>query len=163
MDEEKRKEVNAKRREKYRQNSEKILARNREYQAKNREYFANYFQKTYASRKEEMSNYKKQYRKENTHVINACNARRRASKILRTPVWLSEDDHLSIRAQYKIAKEMTKQTGIKYNVDHIVPLQGETVSGLHVPWNLAVITQDENMKKNNKSWPDMWHELNILE
>jgi 5-methylcytosine-specific restriction endonuclease McrA len=45
---------------------------------------------------------------------------------------------------------MSQTTGERYVVDHIIPLQGEAVCGLHVPWNLRVITQEENLAKSNK-------------
>jgi 5-methylcytosine-specific restriction endonuclease McrA len=46
--------------------------------------------------------------------------------------------------------ELTKLTGERYVVDHIVPLISDEVCGLHVPWNLRVITQEENLRKSNK-------------
>jgi len=51
---------------------------------------------------------------------------------------------------YLKAQELTKIAGQRYVVDHIIPLISEAVCGLHVPWNLRVITQEENLKKSNK-------------
>jgi len=67
-----------------------------------------------------------------------------------TPKWLSRRQKSEIRQLYQIAITMTQTTGEQYVVDHIVPLRGEFVCGLHVPWNLRVITQGENLKKSNK-------------
>ncbi len=67
-----------------------------------------------------------------------------------TPTWLDEDDFWWINEVYELAALRTQATGIDWHVDHIVPLQGRKVCGLHVPWNLQVITASENSKKGNK-------------
>lgn len=77
-------------------------------------------------------------------------ARRRASKIQRTPKWLTKDDHWLMAQAYELAALRTKKFGFPWHVDHIIPLQGKNVSGLHVPANLRVIPGAENYRKSNK-------------
>lgn len=81
---------------------------------------------------------------------NFYSAKRKIAKEKRTPSWLSEDDWWMIEQAYKLAVLREQMTGIKWHVDHVVPLRGKTVSGLHVPWNLQVIPATDNIKKGNK-------------
>lgn len=77
-------------------------------------------------------------------------SKRKAAKLLRMPKWLTQFQKAQINNFYKKALLLTKNTGIPYEVDHIVPLRGKYVSGLHVPWNLQVILKSENRLKANK-------------
>jgi hypothetical protein len=81
---------------------------------------------------------------------NVDTAMRRASMKQRTPLWLTEDDHWMIEQAYELAQIRAKMFGFEWHVDHIIPLQGKTVSGLHVPWNLQVIPGVLNIKKGNR-------------
>jgi hypothetical protein len=67
-----------------------------------------------------------------------------------TPKWLTEDQRREINDFYREARKLTIAGPDKWTVDHIVPLNGETVCGLHVPWNLEVLTRWANMSKGNK-------------
>lgn len=67
----------------------------------------------------------------------------------RTPAWAN---HEAIRAVYLERDRLIAETGRKHHVDHVIPLHGETVSGLHVETNLQVLTFEENRKKWN-TWP----------
>lgn len=66
------------------------------------------------------------------------------------PRWLTQEQKKHIAAIYVQARALTKATGIKHVVDHIVPLRSEVVCGLHVPWNLQIMTHNENCAKSNK-------------
>lgn len=81
---------------------------------------------------------------------NANTALRRASIRMRTPKWLSADDFWVFEQAYELAQIRAKLFGFGWHVDHIVPLQGKMVSGLHVPWNIQVIPGALNIKKGNR-------------
>jgi hypothetical protein len=76
-------------------------------------------------------------------------ARRYASKKNGTPLWLTTEDRARIVAVYEDAVARSATEGTKYHVDHIIPLRGRAVCGLHVPWNLQVLPARENMRKRN--------------
>jgi len=94
--------------------------------------------------------YKRTWKERNLVWVRADTKARRRKHRQATPKWLSSKQKAEIRQLYQIAITMTKTTGEQYVVDHIVPLRSDDVCGLHVPWNLRVITQEENLKKSNK-------------
>lgn len=77
-------------------------------------------------------------------------AKRRARKLNATPHWLTEQDHKEIAKRYAYATYLTNLTGEDWHVDHIHPLQGKNICGLHHPDNLQVIPATENLTKSNK-------------
>ena len=76
-----------------------------------------------------------------------------ARRAKRVPQWLTSDDRWLMREAYKLAKLRTQLFGFIWEVDHIIPLRGEFVSGLHVPTNLQVIPKTENRNKRNHYLP----------
>jgi 5-methylcytosine-specific restriction endonuclease McrA len=94
--------------------------------------------------------YKKKYKQANPDLYRELVSLRRRRFRDATPKWLSPEQRMEIRLKYRLAIELSRATGIRHAVDHEVPIQGEEVCGLHVPWNLRVITQEENLKKSNK-------------
>ena len=99
---------------------------------------------------EEKSAAKQRYKAANPDLYKELVSLRRRRFRDATPKWLSAEQTMEIRLKYRLAIELSRATGVRHAVDHEVPLQGEDVCGLHVPWNLRVITQDENLKKSNK-------------
>lgn len=90
------------------------------------------------------------YRKRHSGRVNARNTLRATAKLRRTPCWLTVDDLWIIEQAYELAALRTKRFGFAWHVDHVIPLQGTRVSGLHVPTNLRVIPGVDNLRKNNQ-------------
>jgi len=80
----------------------------------------------------------------------ASKAKNHAARIKRIPTWLDEDAEWMIAQAYELAALRTKLFGFSWHVDHIIPLNGKKVSGLHVPTNLQVIPWRDNLRKGNR-------------
>lgn len=103
-----------------------------------------------AENRDKMRKIASEWQKNNKGKVNANTALRHTAKMQRTPAWLTKHDKLHIRCLYQIAAMRTRESGQEWHVDHVVPLQGENVCGLHVPSNLRVVPATENMSKGNR-------------
>ena len=103
-----------------------------------------------AQPKEQTRAAKKRWKERNVGRVNASTAARKDRLRFATPKWLTDVQNLQIVAVYEESARLTKETGVAHHVDHIVPIRGKNVSGLHVPWNLQILTANENYLKNNK-------------
>jgi len=99
---------------------------------------------------EEKKQHKQNHKASNPEYYKALTSVRKRRHRAATPPWITKDQKLQIRQMYLEAQRLTKLTGERYVVDHIVPLINEAVCGLHVPWNLRIMTQEENLRKSNK-------------
>lgn len=119
----------------YLHNKEKVSSRNSKWYQENREMAREKLRRCYRN---------------NPHAAARNCAKRRAAKLQATPPWLTAEHWQEIEAVYELAAELTVATGVKHEVDHVHPLRGRTVCGLHVPWNLEAKPLAENRKKSNK-------------
>ena len=99
---------------------------------------------------EEKQEYKRRHKEKFPEYYTTLNNVRKRRHRNATPPWVTKVQKQTMRHLYEQAAQLTKITGERYVVDHIVPLINPVVCGLHVPWNLRVITQEENLKKSNK-------------
>jgi hypothetical protein len=120
------------------------------YRESNKDSIAQLKKAEYERNKEHHLAQKKKYRQENKGKINYFVALRKKIVKQRTPSWLTEIDFERIRNEYRLAALQSKITGEPWHVDHIIPLQGKLVSGLHVPSNLQAIRGIDNISKKNR-------------
>lgn len=134
----------------YEKNKEKILEKANLKYKENKESMNLNRREWYEKNKEKQLFTQKIWCDKNRHLVNSYAMKRHAAKKQRVPKWLTDDDCWMIEQSYDIAAKRKDKFGFDWHVDHIVPLQGKTVSGLHVPWNLQVIPAVENKRKSNK-------------
>lgn len=70
-----------------------------------------------------------------------------------TPSWISEEEKRVVRRFYKAAKLLSQYSEENYHVDHVIPLRGKLVCGLHVPWNLQILEAKTNQQKSYRFDP----------
>lgn len=97
--------------------------------------------------------YKDAWKAKNGAKVRAHTMSRKRGLRQATPSWLTDQHWAAMNSVYEEAKRLSEETGIPHHVDHIVPLRGMTASGLHVPWNLRVLTADANMRRK-RVWSD---------
>lgn len=130
-------------------NPDKQKAIKRRERIKNKDVYNASFRRRYKLNPEKIRTNSEKWTLKNPHKRAAYVRKRQARKLNSTPSWLNEVQLQEMENFYWLAKDLEKVTEGKYHVDHIVPLQGKNVCGLHVPWNLQVLPSDINVKKSN--------------
>ena len=132
------------------ENPEKFTESAIRFRQENPERYKSYQKDYRENNKEKFREYAKKWQKNNPEKKAHWVALRRNRKSKRTPTWLTDGHIKDIKKKYEEARILTNKTGIEYHVDHIFPLNGESFSGLHVPWNLQVIPATDNLSKGNR-------------
>lgn len=125
-------------------NRKQISLRQKQYRINNSDKIKKQQREYYYNNKERLLANLKQWNVTNAGSKNAHTAKRKARLLNATPKWLTAEQMKQIEDIYKLAYEQGKA------VDHIIPLQGKVVCGLHVPWNLQLLSKSENSAKSNR-------------
>lgn len=128
---------------------ERAKRERREEYERNREAYISKAAKWAREHPERVREFIDNWRRNNPDRANQTTVRRRMRLKQRIPAWLSLEDIAAIQACYEKARKLTEATGVEHQVDHVIPIMGLKVSGLHVPGNLQVLTATENRSKSN--------------
>lgn len=140
-------------RKRYFKNKESILKQTKEWSKENPEKRKQIRDKYRLNNPEKVRESSRNWTQRNKASCIANCAKRYACKTNSTPSWVNLKE---IKKVYTLTKLYTEEKGEKFHVDHIVPLRGKNVCGLHVHWNLQILPAIENIKKGNKFSEDLW-------
>jgi len=136
----------------YKDNPKAWVIRSKKYYEENTIKIKEKAQKYYHTNKhtEKLQEGRRKYRQENKGYLNGLKKLYKIQKTQAIPKWLTDWDEFVLREIYDLSRMRTDSTGIEWHVDHIIPLKGKEVCGLHIPNNLQVIPAVENLSKGNK-------------
>ena len=127
---------------------EQIKLVSQEYYLENKDKINQQTAEYYDRTKDERKGYYHDYYQENAAEHNLRSSVYRAMRLQAMPSWVDKDE---IRKIYKESRRLTLETGIRHSVDHIFALQAKDSCGLHVPWNLQILTLSENCAIGNRN------------
>lgn len=132
---------------------DKIKERSRRYYVANKALInaktAEYYERNSTTLNTRYKPVAQQWRQQNRPKVNAAASRYRAAKLQALPSWANAERIEDIYAD-------AQRRGSGFHVDHIIPLQSESVCGLHCEANLMILCAKDNQVKGNRTWPDMW-------
>lgn len=131
-------------------NIEKDVENKKVYYKNNKEYLYKLSKEWNKNNSELNKSYKKKWKQNNKDKRRADDALRWACKLKATPIWLTKEQKVEIEQFYTDANDLQWLSEEKLHVDHIIPLRGKNVCGLHVPWNLQILTASKNVSKGNR-------------
>jgi hypothetical protein len=146
--------MNAKR---YEEKREHILSNSAEWSKNNVEKRRAIGRKYRSNNKDKVNQRTREWFKNNPDKARAYVKNRRAKTLGAMPPWLTKEQLDAIDQMYSCSKIMSKKFNVEYHVDHIVPLKGENICGLHVPWNLQLLEVGLNISKGNRKDQSIIH------
>jgi hypothetical protein len=144
--------IQKKSKEHYEKNKAKKIEYQRQWREENREKHRAYSRQWQQENKEKAKERLIQWYKDHPGMRAFYSSTRKKHIYQATPSWLTEFDYTQIKCIYQVCSLRNNESDDSWHVDHVVPIRGKTVCGLHVPWNLRVITAKENMTKSNKHY-----------
>ena len=128
----------------YSLNQNKVACKTSKYREENKDKHNEYSKKHYSLNQDEIRQKQKKHYELNKPMYRQKTMLRYARKTQQTPNWLNKGHLVEMEGFYTFC-----QVFKGFQVDHIVPIKGKTVSGMHVPWNLQAITAEQNRAKSN--------------
>lgn len=147
--------VNAAKASWVKRNTGKVMAADRAWRAANPEKARRKVNKWRAANPEKNRAINAAWMKQHPEKMAAHQSNRRAKQFRATPKWNIELSELVVAEAHALVRARLKTTGVKWHVDHTVPLRSKFVCGLHTASNMRVILAAENISKGNRYWPDM--------